>query len=99
VFPDLHEQQRSRQELPRGYAPLLDALHARGLRVIDVMSALEPLQADHEIDDLVEKWGHFSPLANDTVARYIDERLRAWALTSPAGVRAAVVAERARLQR
>ncbi len=98
VFPALQEQQRSRRELPRGYAPLVDALHARGLRVIDVMSALEPLQAGHEIDDLVEKWGHFSPLANDTAARYVDERLRAWALTSPAGVRAAVDAERARLQ-
>lgn len=89
VFPDLNDQRRSREGLSRRYAPLLAYLEARGYRFIDAMDALEREQARYSIDDLSVKWGHYSKLGNEIVARHIRERLRAWRIDTPEQAREA----------
>lgn len=84
VFPDLHDQRRSRAGKPRRYAPLLAYLESRRYRFIDLLDALEPVQIRHTIDELTVEWGHYSALSNEIVARHIVERLRRdWKIDSP----------------
>lgn len=97
VLPDLNDQHRSREGKPRRYSALLDNFNAKGYRYIDVMQALEPVQKRYAISDLSVKWGHYSKLGNDIVARYILQSLSAWNLDEVSEVKAATASERRRL--
>jgi hypothetical protein len=97
VFPDLDDQHRSRDGKPRRYAALLKELKAKGYRYIDLMDALKPVEKRYKIRDLSVKWGHYSPLGNEIVARHILQTLGAWNLDDVAEVSAATTSERARL--
>lgn len=97
VFPDLTDQIRSRSGRPRRYAPLLEYFHSQGYRFIDTLTALEASQSRHSVDELTRNWGHYSPLGNDIIARYIVEELRQGDLLDAARLNQAMQAERRRL--
>jgi hypothetical protein len=97
VLPDLNDQHRSREGKPRRYAALLDDFNAKGYRYIDAMQALELVQQRYTISDLSVKWGHYSKLGNDIVARYILQSLGAWDLDKVSEVKALTASERRRL--
>ncbi len=97
VLPDTNDQQRSRDGETRRYAPLLDYFRARGYRYIDALGAIEPVQQRYTMRDLsIKKWGHYSTLGNDIVARYILKSLVEWDLDQPLKANAAAAAERQR---
>jgi hypothetical protein len=97
VFPDTNDQQRSRQKKLRRYAPLLNEFRRQGNYYIDVLEALEPHESRHTIEDLTQRWGHYSPLGQRIVAGYIATQLRNWDLTDPTRTKAAVQAARTRV--
>ena len=97
VLPDLNDQHRSREGKPRRYAALLENFNAKGYRYIDAMQALEPVQQRYAISDLSVKWGHYSKLGNDIVARHILQTLGSWNLDQVSEVKAATASERRRL--
>ncbi len=98
IFPDLHDQQRSRAGKPRRYAALLTDLHAKGYRVIDAMDALQPYESQYAVEDLVmPTWGHYSPLGNSIMAAYLAESLERMGVTEPSLLENVIRAERERL--
>ena len=82
VFPDLNDQQRSRQKKDRRYAPLLSYFAAKRYRFIDMLTALEPEEPKHTIAELTRASGHYSPLGNRIIANYILAQLKTAHLTS-----------------
>lgn len=97
VFPDLNDQMRSRAGQPRRYDPMLQYFRSRGYRFVDVLGAFKPVESRYTINDLSVKYGHFSVLGNDLVARYILERLTAWDLDQPLKAKSAASLEARRL--
>ncbi len=97
VFPDLEDQQRSRDAKPRSYTVLLNDFNRKGYRYIDAEDALEAVQQRYTINDLSVKWGHYSKLGNDIVAQHILKTLGNWNLDHVSEVNAAAATERARL--
>ena len=97
VFPDIGDQRRNRRGEPRRYAPLLERLDAKGYATIDVLDALEAVEPQHSVDELVVAWGHYSPLGSDIVAQFLVRTLRERGLLDTASVARAARAERARL--
>jgi len=97
IFPDLHDQRRSRAAEERRYRPLLDRFADEDYRVIDTLDALEPHADRYSIADLTRDWGHYSAIGNRLVAEHIVERLDAWGLDEPARVATALREEQVRL--
>ena len=89
VYPDLNDHGRSRKGRTRRYAPLLDEFRRRGYRTIDLLDAFEPENDRYTIGDLTRAWGHYSPLGNRLVARYILDRLNDWGFADRETVEAA----------
>lgn len=85
IFPDGMGQRRSRRGEPRRYAPLLDELHARGYRVIELLDALDAVADRHSVEELTVAWGHFSPLANRLTAEHVYAKLVDWELAPATG--------------
>ena len=81
IFPDISDQRRSRNNEKRRYTPLITYLQAKRYYYIDTLDALEPYESRLSVDDLVENWGHYSPLGNRIIARYIYRNLKNWGLT------------------
>ena len=96
IFPDFNDQERSRQKRERRYAPLLDYFRTKKYRFIDLLGALEPHESHYTIDELTERWGHYSPLGNKIIAGYIYAHLRNWDLTDPSKLEHAVQEARVR---
>jgi hypothetical protein len=97
VFPDIHDQRRTRKKQERRYAPLLEDLRGRQYYVIDAMDALEPYESRYSIAELTRNFGHYSPLGNRIIAEYIYARLSQWELTKVSAVGEAVEAFRRNL--
>lgn len=98
VFPDLHDQRRSRQKQARRYTSLLTQFRAKQYRFVDTLGALEPYESRYTIDELVEKpWGHYSPLGNKIIAEYIATQMKNWEVTDQSKLQAAIKVERQRL--
>lgn len=97
VFPDLNDQRRSREGKPRRYAPLLEYFQSSGYRYIDALVALERVEQRYTVSDLSVRWGHFSKLGNDIVARYMLQTLGGWNFDDPKAAGAAANVERQRL--
>jgi hypothetical protein len=55
------------------YEPLRNALAARNLRVLEVTSALAASQ--RPVEDLVLRYGHYSPVGNEIVAQAVAQEL------------------------
>ena len=47
IFPDIHNQRRSRQGKQCRYFPLLDDFHSKEYRLIDALRALEPHESKY----------------------------------------------------
>ncbi|UCG72337.1 MAG: hypothetical protein JSV45_13995 [Chromatiales bacterium] len=97
IFPDLHDQRRSRKKRERRYSPLLVDLEGRGYPVIDTMTALEAYESQYSIKELTRDWGHYSPVGNRIVAEYIAGELEQWGYLRLENVDRAVREEQARL--
>ncbi|MDP9178569.1 MAG: SGNH/GDSL hydrolase family protein [Gemmatimonadota bacterium] len=97
VFPDLDDQQRSREGKPRRYAAVLNDFNRKGYRYIDALQALEPVEQRYTISDLSVMWGHYSKLGNDIVAQHILRTLGRWNLDQVSEVKTATATERRRL--
>jgi hypothetical protein len=97
VLPDINDQRRSRDGLPRRYDVLLENFRAKGYRYIDALEAFEPVESQYAVDDLVVQWGHFSKLGNDLVAKHVLGKLVDWDLDEIAKVDSAKAVERQRV--
>ena len=97
VLPDINDQKRSRDGLPRRYGILLENFRAKGYRYVDALDAFEPVESQYTVDDLVVQWGHFSKLGNDLVAKHILGQLAEWDLVEGPHADSAAVMERHRL--
>ena len=97
VLPDINDQKRSRDGLPRRYDILLENFRAKGYRYVDALDAFEPVESQYTVDDLVVQWGHFSKLGNDLVAKHILGQLAEWDLVEGPHADSAAVMERHRL--
>jgi hypothetical protein len=94
IFPDLNDQYRSRDKKERRYSPLIHDLRFRGYYFMDILGALEPYESRYTVEELTRNWGHYSPLGNAIVAKYIHKNLTAWGFTSLARVQDEIVAKR-----
>lgn len=97
VFPDVNDQERSREGKPRRYAPLLSYLDSKGYRYIDALGAFEPVKEKYTIAELTQQWGHYTVLGNEIVARYILGQMVERNLRDVAVVDSLARLERARL--
>ncbi len=94
IFPDINDQWRSRDNKMRRYTPLINYFRSKGYRFIDTLGALEPYEFRYTVDELVENWGHYSPLGNRIIAEYIYSHLKNWGLLNPAKLKEEIKAER-----
>lgn len=97
IFPDTNDQLRSRKKKNRRYTPLLNNFRSKGYRYIDTLEALEPHESHYTVDVLVVKWGHYSPVGNKIIARYIFSQLKKWNFTNPSKLKETIKLERRRL--
>ena len=82
IFPDLGDFRRHRSHQAKRYEPLLEQLHIKGLRVLDILDALVAFDSALPTDRLtVGKWGHFSRLGNSIVATFLQDYLNNEKLT------------------
>lgn len=96
IFPDLNDQRRSRNNKKCRYTPLINDLKSKGYYYIDNLEALKPHETSYTVDDLVENWGHYSPLGNRIIAEYIYRSLMNWGLTDLSKLNKTIDAERRR---
>ena len=69
IFPDLGDFSRYSSHQAKRYEPLLEHLHTKGFRVLDMLDALVTYDPALPKDRLtVGKWGHYSRLGNSIVA-------------------------------
>ena len=94
VFPDLADQQRSRQGKARSYGPLLSSFRSKGYRFIDMQDALEPYEFRYDVGDLTVQSDHYSPIGNEIVAEHLLTRLGEWDLLDVSDLKRAVHLER-----
>ncbi len=78
IFPERGDLERWRSAHTRRDAPLFDFLAAKGYRVVDAMTVLEGVGGERSVDELIP--GHFSPLANELVAKSLLGQLRGFGL-------------------
>jgi hypothetical protein len=98
VFPDLNDQFRSREGKIRRYTALLEYFRSKGYRFIDTLDALKPYESRYRIDQLsVMKWGHYTPLGNGIIAKYILTELKEWDFADPSKLHQVAQEERRRL--
>jgi hypothetical protein len=97
IFPDINDQWRSRDKKIRRYTPLINYFRSKGYRFIDTLDALEPYESSYTVDELVENWGHYSPLGNRIIAAYIYSHLKNWGLLNLAKLKEEIKIERGRL--
>ncbi len=76
--------------------PLLSYFNDKGYRYIDLMTAFEPYRGQYKSKDFMVAWGHFSPLANQIAAQYMDAYLQKETLTDLSNITALIQAERER---
>ena len=82
IFPDLGDFRRHRSHHAKRYEPLLEQLHIKKLRVLDILDALVAFDSALPTDRLtVGKWGHFSRLGNSIVATFLQDYLNNEKLT------------------
>ena len=83
IFPDLGDFRRHRSHQAKRYEPLLEQLHIKKLRVLDILDALVAFDSALPTDRLtVGKWGHFSRLGNSIVATFLQDYLNNEKLTA-----------------
>ena len=99
VLPDINDQRRSRDGLPRRYEVLLENFRAKGYRYVDALEAFVPVESQHTVDDLVVTWGHFSKLGNDIVARHVLSELSEMGIDTAPRADSAAATESQRLRR
>lgn len=75
VFPMRDEVEAARDGRPKTHQPLLDALQARGIPVIDLTDTLGRQARRVDMSKLFD--GHYTPFANEKVAETLAERLPA----------------------
>jgi len=97
IFPDINDQQRSRDKRKRRYTPLINYFRSKGYRFIDTLGALEPYESRYTVDELVENWGHYSPVGNRIIAEYIYLHLQNWDLLNLAKLKEEIKVERERI--
>ncbi|HSF08452.1 MAG TPA: hypothetical protein VLA60_03500, partial [Nitrospirales bacterium] len=82
IFPDLGDFSRHRSHQGKRYEPLLEELHIKGFRVLDILDALVAFDSALPTDRFtVGKWGHFSRLGNSIVATFLQNYLNNEKLT------------------
>jgi hypothetical protein len=82
IYPDLGDLRRQRNHQPRRYKPLLEHLHTKGFRYLDVLDDFVEHEPTLSVDRLtVGKWGHYSPLGNALVATHLQHYLNNEKLT------------------
>jgi len=94
IYPDSGDRKRSRYNKPRRYRPLLEYLRSKDYLYIDLMTAFEPYANKYTPDDFMVTWAHFSPLAHEITAKFINNRLQEKGLTDINSVTEAIKAER-----
>ena len=97
ILPDINDQRRSRHKKERRYTPLITYLRSKGYRCIDTLGALEPYESRYTVDELVENWGHYSPLGNRIIAEYIYLQLKNWDLLNLTKLKEGIKVEYERL--
>lgn len=97
IFPDLNDQRRSRKKEECRYTPLLNYFRSKRYYFIDTLGALEPYESQYTVDDLVEKWGYYSPLGNKIIAEYISTHLKNWDVTDLSKLKEAIQVARKHL--
>jgi hypothetical protein len=97
IYPDSHDRKRSRYNKPRRYRPLLEYLRSKDYLYIDLMTAFEPYADKYTPDDFMVSWGHFSPLAQEITAKFINNRIQEKGLTDINTVTEAIKTEKKRL--
>ena len=85
VLPDRVDIVRYRRDGKRKYDPLIKEFEKSGYEYIDLMHAFDTHAEDIRIDDIVHS--HYTPLANELVARYLDEYLKERHLLDPGEIR------------
>jgi hypothetical protein len=87
IFPERREIRARREGRTVVYQPLLDELHRRGDRVVDLLDGFERYDPQGEM--MKKKFIHYPKSGNRMVARTILDYLERNRLTTPAEVRAA----------
>jgi hypothetical protein len=63
---------------------LLNYFRSKRYQFIDAMDALKPYESSYSVGDLSSlKWGHYTPLGNQIIAKYILTDLREWGFVAP----------------
>lgn len=92
IFPERRDIRARREGRTVVYQPMLDELRGKGYRVIDLMEGFERYDPQGEM--MKKKFIHYPKSGNRMVARHILDYLEANRIASPAGVRAALQADR-----
>ena len=83
IFPDLGDFARHRSHQTKRYEPLLEHLKIKGFRYLDGLDAFVAHDPNVRVDQLtVGKWGHYSRLGNEIVAKYRQRSLNDQGLVS-----------------
>jgi hypothetical protein len=92
LFPTIRDIQRFRANRTRIYVPLISYLEQRGYRLVDLLCAFDTYGRSEPVDNLIKKpFLHYSPLANEFVARYIADYLEKNQLNNLVGLRRELV--------
>jgi hypothetical protein len=92
LFPTGKDIERYRGNRTSVYAPLIDYFQEKRYRFIDLAGAFDKYGRSEQIDDLIMKpFLHYSPLANEFVAKYILSYLEDNYLTDLFSLRSATV--------
>jgi len=76
IFPDLGDFVRQRSRLTRRYKPLLESFERKGFRYLDTLDAFVAHDPQLPLDRLtVDRWGHYSHLGNELVAKHLQRYL------------------------
>ncbi|GJL70798.1 MAG: hypothetical protein NPIRA06_34330 [Nitrospirales bacterium] len=82
IYPDLNDLRRHRSHKSKRYEPLVQHLHAKGFRYLDVLNAFIAYDPRLPKDQLtVGQWGHYSRLGNSVVATFLQDYLNKEKLT------------------
>jgi hypothetical protein len=94
IYPDGNDRKSSRYNKPRRYRPLLEYFRSKDYLYIDLMTAFEPYADKYVPSDFMVEWGHFSPLAQEITAQFINNRLQEKGMTDINTVTEAIKAEK-----
>jgi len=97
IFPDINDQRSSRKNKERRYTPLLNYFQSKKYYFIDTLGALKPHESLYTVDDFTENWGHYSPIANKLIAKYINRHLINWNIKGLPSLKNIIQAESTRL--